>query len=234
MADIRLLGFSIRVSLNTQRSDWSPTRRASHLLHPGVVSPASFDEASWPSPNESDACLKKCIAQFTGEIDLSGNGLNLMEFIPLSWLGEFRCGGDLMLTCTLVAITSSQLSAKNIMKQYGPLVAPTLEEPALKAIREKWHFLGYDVIDFDGVSRLTNCGIGDHWPSQWPIEFRDLLKADLNNFGLLDTENIAQEFSSHCDEDLSDHSPTLYVGLWVNEPATRSNNNLRGQARNKK
>jgi len=118
--------------------------------------------------------------------------------------------------------TAMQIDAEPVLKREEE---PTTKKSILLYINTQtfkirfnnikdWQLIGYDVVEFDSrISGLTNCGYN---PKEEDYKQRnDLLLGKINEFHLISTLDVANQFASFSDINVPDHAPFVVVSMYV-------------------
>lgn len=216
MSNLVILGFGLRVQVIGLQKAWTYTRRLSHLVDPRTASPLSIDEASWPPPLDVDERYKLVVDSRKENADFYENGIGLMSAIPNDWI---RLDADSPLAIgssgNLIAATCHLNDVDMILERHDQLLSPSFTEASVRTVLQTWNSLGYDLIDANGISILTNCGLGEYFAKRGnESEVREA-QGMLNLFGLLKSRAEALRFIAQYDIHFEDHSPTIVCGLAV-------------------
>lgn len=220
-----IIGVAARLSINSPKwaQLWDDERKRIHLVSSPDFGPLSIDDAVWPevsTPNFCENGLNGIQIQFTND-----NGLNLTSSFPEVWLEsppslEASQGN-------LVAFTAMTTHAAKLRNEYGDMVSPVLSKSDARLQLSGWRLMGYELADMDGISFLSNSGLGIHWKSKYSDISRAHFSKQLNCWGLFSVESEANTWLEIFRERLSkqsSHTPQLRLGIWTPRDMYRLSN----------
>jgi hypothetical protein len=201
--DETLLGFQLRV-VPKSLERWQSPRRAIYLLRESISVPLSVDKAVWPSSDDK-RLLADLFSDYSSNINAAPNGLDVYSIKDSVFLNRPpEHAGSL-----LIGITAMGDVAQELRRTHH--IGATLYSIAdLKA--NGWWLVGYDVADRWLSSGLMNCG---YTPDQKTV-LSTRFGSRLNNHGLFDDPEAAQDFCVACNDRIPEHAPFVVYGIWSN------------------
>jgi hypothetical protein len=194
-----LLGFDARTDEKETAHTWPLNRREAYLLRQDVSWPISLDRGVWPS-----------LFRF-GTVPRA-DSLKVITVVPQTFLQEAIDLWD-SLAAMQRALVSNSMPPRDYVRIAIELCTATdlVEDPAWNFLASSlptdqiprgWRVVGHDIADRDFVSGLSNCSYNERDRvslSGWAQK--------INEFGLIDDVELAQEFREISDARLPDHAP---------------------------
>jgi hypothetical protein len=189
-----IIGFDVRVARETD-APWFPE----YLLRKEVKFVVSVDPMVFPvSPNEESRRLQAGASP-------KENLLGLLTSLPLDAGSESHVWK--------ISATINKEVCDKLESKFGTPLTTGLLSTASDLASGGWKWLGYDVVDMNGlISGLLNCG-----PNSLESEIK--FSPYINEFALFDNFQIAKEYAAIRDAEIPNHSPFYPVSLWKSSSA---------------
>lgn len=196
------IGYQLRLPRDEASATWSPERRAKYLLVPDIDAPLSADVDVWPVASENEIGEELFADYVSGEYE-AANGLGVFQLRSGSNSGALGLAASKL---NVVGISADQADADRLMSKYL-ISRNSIATPSDIALK----LLGFDVCDDALISGLMNCGVGVFQRNDLVKRF----KIFINEYGLFDRFDIAQDFAGVIDGLVPEHAPFIPIGLFV-------------------
>ncbi len=184
-----LYGFDGRQPLTSAALDWTTDRREIYLLRKEIQRPISVDRRVWPPVEPAQT---PSVGAFDYWTDLSA----LRQALRMAEFNKHTVSLVALVVCTMDEAANALLM---------PCDPPFIDKG--------WRSLGYDIADNGLISGLSNCGFlkeeGDDVE-----EFRREFGPNLNDYGLFDRFDDADEFRIWSNKRMPEHCPFLVHELF--------------------
>lgn len=194
---LSVLGYQLRVPIDSLSLFWSNDRRAKYLLDETIKNPISADPSVWPILDNA-ALAASIFKDFSSEQYSAPNGLSLYRIshseITASCSSD-DSGGLIVGICTEDNIADRLRSVHAIKTS---------------SVTRSGNLFGFDVCDEWLTSGLTNCGI----ENAYHLALKDRFSKCLNRYGLFDEISIAKKYSSVIAKYIPSHVPFFPIGLF--------------------
>lgn len=198
-----LLGFQLKAELKKIK-EWELDRRKAYLLREDIKMPLSVDQAVWAESDKN--VYSSLFSDYCEEVYSSPNGLNIYNIKSKVVLDQasFHDGAILI---GLTVVNDIESRAQELKNKHFMLNMPYSIKQLLKA---NWICLGYDVADYWPYSGLMNCG----YNADDKVALSKRFTNALNEYGLFNLIETAQEFGIDCETRVKEHAPFAIYGMW--------------------
>ncbi len=185
----KLYGFDGRQPLTDVAMNWTADRRENYLLRKEIHRPVSVDRIVWPTVQPAQTPSGGVFDYWT----------DLSELQQALKRANYDKNSVLLVA---LAVCTLDKTAEDFFMPCNP-----------SDIDINWRSLGYDIADNGLISGLSNCGFFKE-DGENVRKLRDNLNPKLNNYGLFDCFEEADEFRIWSNKRIPEHFPFLVHQLF--------------------
>lgn len=199
-----LLGFQLKIEL-MKIKQWELDRKREYLLREDIKKPLSVDKVVWPESDDKKMYSILFSDYCDGEY-CAPNGLNIYSIKKQESLNRTSFyDGSILVGIAVVNDTKNR--SQELKNKHSILDIPYLLNDLLEA---GWSRLGYDVADYWLYSGLMNCS----YSAKDKVNLAKRFANALNEYGLFNAVETAQEFCTDCETRIKEHAPFSIYGIW--------------------